>query len=410
MTRRSPHRAAPTAPAALTTASPLYAALTWIAALAVLVPFLTGCAGRVHTRNVASATVRQPPATTVPALRVLVHDGAPGAASLITRDGRFWASRFSTAGVADLRTGRRMDRFDHFRAGSLTKTLVATVILQLVAERKLSLDDPASAHLPPGTPHRAPGGHSDLRKVTVRQLLDHTSGLFNYTQDRWFARQMHGTGFDVHRYAPHTPVQLLRLALRHRPVAAPGARYSYANTNYLVLGLIIRGVTGHSYATEIRRRILLPAGLDDTSFPGHDPALPRPHGRAYSRIGGREVDSTFLDPSLAGAAGEMVTTLDDLNRFFAALLSGTFLAPRQMAEMRDEQGTGGTYGLGLYATRLPCGVTVWGHNGDINGSFAETVGTADGRHLVSYRVNTDSLARPAHGTALLEAEFCRADA
>jgi D-alanyl-D-alanine carboxypeptidase len=134
--------------------------------------------------------------------------------------------------------------------------------------------------------------------------------------------------------------------------------------------------------------------------------VPAPHGRAYSRIGHRQVDTTALDPSRAGAAGEMITTLGDLNRFFAALLDGKLLPPREMDQLRDEKTSDGTYGLGLYATELPCGRTVWGHNGDINGSYAQTVGTADGSHLLSYRVNTDRLTKRGDGTAVLEAEFC----
>ncbi|MFB6435769.1 serine hydrolase [Streptomyces sp. NPDC056411] len=359
-------------------------------------------------RAPAPATGYRTPAPATAALHRLVADGAPGAASLVTRGHGSTAARFATAGVADLRSGRRMTRQDHFRAGSLTKPLVATVVLQLVAEGRLALHDPAAAHLPPGVPVTGDGGRSDLRKVTVRQLLDHTSGLFNYTEDRRLSRQLYGTGFGAHRYDHHTPAELLRTALGHPPSAAPGARYRYSNTNYLVLGLIIQAVTGHPYAAEIRRRVLRPAGLRQTSFPGTDPALPQPHGRGYSRIGDRQVDTTSLDPSRAGAAGEMITTLGDLNRFFSALLGGALLAPRQMTELRSDKHTGGAYGLGLYATRLPCGVTVWGHNGDINGSFAQTAGTADGRHLVSFRVNTDVLARPLDATDVLTAEFCPA--
>ncbi|MGW7575850.1 serine hydrolase domain-containing protein [Streptomyces sp. NPDC054765] len=405
MPKRSPRPAATAAPA---TSAGRRRALVRSSALATAAALaLTACTGRTRPAPVPPARPERPPATTLHALHRLVDDGVPGAASLVTRDG-YAATRFSTAGVADLRSGRRMGPQDHFRAGSLTKTLVATVVLQLVAEGRLSLHDSAAAHLPPGVPATGDGDRSELRRVTIRQLLDHTSGLFNYTQDPRLAKQLYGTGFGAHRYDSHTPAELLRIALSHPPVAAPGTRYAYSNTNYLVLGLVIQAVSKKPYATEIRRRILVPARLGHTSFPGTDPVLPRPHGRAYSRIGDRRVDATTLDPSRAGAAGEMVTTLGDLNRFFSALLGGRLLAPRQMAQIRNEKGTGGAYGLGLYATRLPCGVTVWGHTGDINGSYARTAGTTDGRHLVSYRVNTDDLPDPAHGRAVLTAEFCTA--
>ncbi|MFE3887872.1 serine hydrolase domain-containing protein [Streptomyces lydicus] len=406
MPKRSPR---PAATAALSPAPPVAGrrrALLRSGALAALtVLALTACTATPRPATLAREAPARPPATTRHALHRLVDDGAPGAASLTTRAG-YPDARYAAAGVADLRSGRTMRPRDHFRAGSLTKTLVATVVLQLVAEGRLSLHDSAAAHLPPGVPAAGDGDRSDLRRVTIRQLLDHTSGLFNYTQDPRLSRQLFGKGFRAHRYDSHTPAGLLRIALGHPPVAIPGTHYAYSNTNYLVLGLVIQAVTKNPYATEIRRRILVPARLTHTSFPGTDPVLPEPHGRAYSQAGGRRVDATSLNPSRAGAAGEMVTTLGDLNRFFAALLGGRLLPPRQMAQIRNGKGTGGAYGLGLYKTRLPCGVTVWGHNGDINGSYARTAGTADGRHIVSYRLNTDTLAHPAHGTAVLTAEFC----
>ncbi|MFF9480779.1 serine hydrolase domain-containing protein [Streptomyces sp. NPDC014733] len=395
------HPPAPPARRRPPTARPLLAALLALSCL-----LLTGCTHHRH-RLLEPIPVPRPPDTTAPALRALVAAGAPGAASLVTRGGKFAAARFSAAGVADLRTRRPMERRDRFRAGSLTKTLVATVVLQLAAERRLTLDGSAARLLTSG--HRTPPGLSraalaPLSRVTVRQLLDHTSGLFNYTDDP--ALRLTGPGFAVHRYETHTPAELLRRALRHPPGAAPGARYAYSNTNYLVLGLVVEAVTGRRYADEIRRRILTPVGLTGTSFPGTRTTLPRPHGRAYFRTGHRQVDATDLNPSWAGSAGEMVTTLDDLNRFFAALLGGRLLPPRELAALRDERATHGTYGLGVYATRLPCGVTVWGHAGDIHGSYARTAASVDGRHLVSYHLNTDAPGPRADGDAVLTAEFC----
>lgn len=346
-------------------------------------------------------TAHEPKPATARAVRALADGDTPGAAALTTRDGRSYASRFAAAGVADLRTDRPITPADHFRAGSLTKTFIATVVLQLTAEDRLSLDDTVGRLLPGLAP-----GATDPRDVTVRELLDHTSGLYNYTADPELSRELHGAGFTAHRYDTYTPEQLLLTALAHPAENAPGTRYAYSNTNYLVLGQIIEAVTGHSYAEEAGRRIIAPLGLSGTSFPGTDPRLPRPYGRGYSQVGEERVDSTTLDPSRAGAAGELVTTLGDLNRFFAALLGGRLLPPRQLAQMRDEKDTNGVYGLGLYGTRLPCGVTVWGHDGDINGSYAQTAATEDGRHVLTLRLNTDQPDAPQRIHALLTAEFC----
>lgn len=119
------------------------------------------------------------------------------------------------------------------------------------------------------------------------------------------------------------------------------------------------------------------------------------------------MDATALDPSRAGAAGEMVTTLGDLNRFFAALLGGRLLPPRETAQLRSARRADDAYGLGLYAVELPCGTTVWGHNGDINGSYAQTAATADGRHVLSLHINTDTRAAADRAVSVLTAEFCR---
>ncbi|MEC4017458.1 serine hydrolase domain-containing protein [Streptomyces sp. H27-D2] len=325
--------------------------------------------------------------------------GAPGAAAL-ARDKA--GTRFAAAGVADLGTGRPIHRNDRFRVGSITKTFLAAVVLQLTAEHRLGLDDTVESLLP----GLLTGHGDDGRRITVRQLLNHTSGLFSYTDDPAFARRLTGAGFTAHRYDTRSPRSLVRIALAHPPTSAPGANWRYSNTNYLVLGMIVRQVTGRSYASEATRRILRPLRLTATSFPGTRATLPAPHGRAYSTRTGRPLDVTDLNPSGAGAAGEVVSTLDDLNRFYGALLRGDLLRPRQLALMRDTAATHGRYGMGLFPVKLPCGRTVWGHNGDITGSHAQTLGTAGGTHLLSYRVNTDTPAARGRVAALLAGEFC----
>jgi D-alanyl-D-alanine carboxypeptidase len=323
-----------------------------------------------------------PPTSSVPAapttdalLPLLVTRGGAPAAALLSRteDG----TRYAEAGPG-------IAAADHFRAGSITKTFLATVVLQLAAEHRLSLSDPVDKHLP-GLVRGA--GH-DGRALTLRALLTQTSGLYDFTAD---------TGGLV----PLSPRQAVRLALTHPP--ADRGRFAYSNTNYILLGLVVQQVTGRSYAAEAERRLIAPLRLTGTSFPGSRTSLPSPHGRAYTS-GGRDV--TELDPRVAGAAGELVTTLADLNRFYAALLGGELLRPHWMREMLDTRAAQGLYGMGLFPVRLPCGTTVWGHNGIISGSFVRTAATVDGRRVLTYRVNTTAVTDPGLEPRLLTAEFC----
>ncbi|WP_075733296.1 serine hydrolase domain-containing protein [Streptomyces acidiscabies] len=318
------------------------------------------------------ATVNPSPQALLP---LLVSRGKAPAAALLARtpDG----SRYASAGT-------RISPDDHFRAGSVTKTFVATVVLQLAAEHRLSLSDPVERHLP----GLVRGAGNDGRALTLRSLLTHTSGLYDFT------RTTRGT-------VPLTALQAVRLALTHPP--ADRGRFSYSNTNYVLLGLVVEQITGRSYAAEAERRVIAPLRLAGTSFPGSRTSLPSPHGRAFASDGS---DVTDLDPRVAGAAGELVTTLADLDRFYAALLSGELLPPRWLHEMLDTRAAHGSYGMGLFPVRLPCGVTVWGHDGRIPGSYVRTAATPDGRHVLTFRVNTTTLATPNLEPALLAAEFC----
>ncbi|NKQ24159.1 serine hydrolase domain-containing protein [Streptomyces galbus] len=305
---------------------------------------------------------------------LLARGGAPAAALLAREEG---GTRYAEAGPG-IAPG------DHFRAGSVTKTFVATVVLQLAAEHRLALSDPVERHLP----GLVRGAGNDGRALTLRSLLTHTSGLYDYTRDT------SGT-------LPVTALEAVRLAVTHPP--ADRGRFAYSNTNYVLLGLVVEQVTGRSYAAEAERRLITPLGLTGTSFPGSRRTLPPPHGRAYAADGS---DVTELDPRTAGAAGSLVTTLADLDRFYAALLGGRLLPPRRLHEMLDTRAAHGAYGMGLFPQRLPCGVTVWGHNGRIAGSYVRSAATLDGRHVLTFRVNTTAIADPGLEPALLAAEFC----
>ncbi|WP_244320870.1 serine hydrolase domain-containing protein [Streptomyces melanosporofaciens] len=332
--------------------------------------------------------------------RLAAQGDAPGAAVLIRREGG--GTRFIASGVADVRTGRRIHRSDHFRAGSLTKTVIAAVALRLTAQGRLGLDDPVEEHLP----GLVRGHGNDGRNITVRQLLNHTSGLFDYTEDPVLARQLSAAADRT-----RTPASLVRTALTHRPYFAPGVKWRYSNTNYVLLGMVVQQVTGRSYADEARREVLGPLRLHGTSFPGTRTTLPAPHGRAYTRDSGARGDGarrdvTDLNPSYAGAAGELVSTLDDLSHLLSGLLRGTVVPRAELRQMRDTSASDGQYGMGLFPVRLSCGVTLWGHNGEINGSYALAVATPDGRHTLAYRLNSTAASGLAAETSLLEAEFC----
>ncbi|MDX2827698.1 class A beta-lactamase-related serine hydrolase [Streptomyces ipomoeae] len=333
-----------------------------------------------------------------------VKDGVVGITLQAKDEHGVWKAR---AGVGDLRKRAPRGAHDRFRAGSITKTFVATVLLQLEAEGRLSLDDKVETWLPGVVRGK---GH-DGRRITVRQLLNHTSGVFDYTSDEGLGRDVFlADGFLKNRYRTWKPQELVAIAMKHKPDFAPGTSWSYSNTNYLLAGMVIESVTGNSYADEIRDRVIDPLGLHATRLPGTDPNVPKPHSRAYSKLAesttGKTYDVTKLNPSVAGAAGELISSSADLNRFYSALLRGELLPRKQLAEMKTTVPVGGGlggYGLGLIERKLSCGVRLWGHGGGIHGSSSESVTTTDGTHSLTFNFNSDWTG---DRTAIVEAEFC----
>jgi len=282
------------------------------------------------------------------------------------------------SGHANLRTRRAVPWDARFRIGSMTKPFVATVVLQLVGEGRLSLDDRVERWLP-GV---VKGNGNDGAAITVRQLLQHTSGLPDYTHRiPWILDR---AGFEEHRLDTVTPQEAVRTALEEKPVFAPGTSWSYSNTNYMLAGMIIQAVTGRTWQDEVRARIVTPLGLRATTLPETDPKMPEPHAVGYERFPGpgataenprygKQIDATLQNVSWGGAAGEIISTVDDGNRFLQALVGGRLLPAAQLAEMQRTVPTepgfrknwpGVRYGLGLMRVPTSCGVS-WSHGGDI---------------------------------------------
>lgn len=338
----------------------------------------------------------------------LVRAGVPGVLAQARDRHGTWNG---AAGVADRVTGRKRLPNERFRIGSITKTFVATVVLQLDAEGRLDLDDSVEEWLP-GVVR---GNGHDGREVTLRQLLNHTSGIYDVTSAPSFQDKIFGPGFLDHRHDTWTPEQLAAIAMEHEPSFAPGTSWEYSNTNYVLAGMVIEKATGRPYREAVERRIIEPLGLGATSVPGTDPRMPRPSGRAYSTLGGdpsdpatRVHDVTELNPSLAGAAGEMISSTADLQRFLRALLTGRLLPREQMREMTttvpiDSVEPGAGYGLGLISRKLGCGTEVWGHTGGIHGSRSAVVATRSAGHTLAVNANGDWTGG-LDGT--VEAEFC----
>jgi D-alanyl-D-alanine carboxypeptidase len=305
----------------------------------------------------------------------IVATGATAALARVDSPSGSWRG---SSGVVELGRPARPAAGGHYRVGSITKTFVATVILQLVGERRLRLDDTLERWLPGAIP--------DGARITIRDLLQHTSGIFNYT-DALFASIEEVLAA---RYRTFRPEELVAIAAAQPPVFEPGTSWSYSNTNYVLLGLVVRKVTGRAYAKEVDRRILRPLGLHGTEVPGTDATIDGPHAHGYEPIeqDGQIVplDFTDLNPSMAYAAGEIVSTTADLNRFYRSLLAGKLLRRAQLAEMLNPVGEMG-YGLGIYQQPLPGGPTLWGHSGGIFGYLSYSFSTPDAATQLSISIN-----------------------
>ncbi|MFD9436365.1 serine hydrolase domain-containing protein [Streptomyces sp. NPDC060002] len=356
--------------------------------------------------STGTAAAEPPPADPLQQQVDAVHDsGAVGVSAEVTSP----ATRdIARAGTAERGTRRPMPLNGRFRIGSATKTFTATVVLQLVGEGRMSLEDTVEQWLPGVV---VQGSGNDGSRITVRQLLQHTSGIRDDGLE--IPALKSADGYRAERFRTYTPEELVGLVMRHHPVPSPSADWSYSNTNYILAAMITQKVTGRSWAQEVNDRIIRPLGLRDTSTPGTFPFILGPHAEGYAFGTGTStgIDVTVLNSSMAVGSGSVISTAHDLNRFYAALLGGRLLAPAQLDEMTttvNAPALGVRYGLGLAEIPLSCGGSYFGHRGELLGYITWGGATRDGTRTAVVYVSSDGGQDTDQAmSTLVDQELCR---
>lgn len=294
-------------------------------------------------------------------------------AAVITPECGLWRGAVGTAGDGKPLTSEHL-----MRVGSVTKTYVSATILSLVADGSLGLEDTLDNWHP---------DILDADAITVRQLLDHTSGIYNYTDDEDFF-----AGIIADPTMVYSPAELVAVATAHPPYFAPGTGWYYSNTNYILLGMIIEAVTGEPVAAVIRSRVLGPQSLDHTFLDGDEPM----QGVLAHGFGRDGTDMTFaLHPSAAWAAGAVTATASDLADWAMALYGGDVVSPDLRDDMLDlvdvtDLIPGGSYGLGVMALDASVvGTPLIGHGGAIPGFLSEMYYLPDHDSVIVTIVNSE---------------------
>jgi D-alanyl-D-alanine carboxypeptidase len=296
-------------------------------------------------------------------------------------------------GVADKSTGQKMAPNMYMRIGSETKTFTVTGLLQLVDQGKVGLDDPIGKYI-----DGVPNGN----RITLRQLAEMRSGLFNYSEDPGFFKALTSAP-----RRPFTPQQLLAYSFKHPVMFQPGQKFFYSNTNLILLGLVVEKESGQHLGDYIKQHVLDPAGMQHTLFPT-GAEFPTPHAQGYTQqtANGKEADSADWNPSWGWAAGAMISTLDDLRIWARTVATGQFPDGRRMVSAAAQKqrlitpGPGGIkgagYGLGIFD------VQGWiGHNGSLPGYESLTVYLPSTRTTLVVLLNTDTAYRSQEPSTVL---------
>ena len=348
--------------------------------------FITLLGGAVAVSPTSARAQQEPSASAANArpafaakLRPLIVDAmkdwvTPGVIVLVDLPGQgTWIEGF---GTTDLTTRAPMSANDYHRIGSVTKTLTGEAVLLLVDEGKIGLDDPVEKYLPGLVPNGS--------TITIRQMMNMTSGIYNGTEDAEF-----NTAIDAKPETIWTPQEFIALSVKHPPYFAPGAGFHYSNTNYELLGLIVEMQSGMALDSFLKDRIFRPLGMSGSILPRADrPDMPSPHGRGYffgTNVAGMKaynallagnakdaivpwpagkppVDATNFSTSYAWASGSVISTLPDMQIWAKALASGSLLRPETQKE-RLTWSPHAHYGLGITQSTGK----FLGHNGAIPG-------------------------------------------
>lgn len=332
------------------------------------------------------------------------------ATAALVRVGGTGGSWHGSSGVAAVDSGRKALERGRFRAGSTTKVFTAAVVHQLAAERRIDLD----AHIQDYLPGLLPG----IPDITVRQLLNHTSGLQEAHADDQSFEEAYERRFDT-----VTPRQLVAASAAKGVEFAPGTEQHYVGVNYTLLGLLIEKATGGSYEQQVSQRILRPLGLRDTYFPGADPSIRGAHNRGYQAVersdGTEELrDVTEWNVTDVWATGDLISTTADLERFLGALLRGRVVPGAQLKEMfampADITLPSGpdtiAYSAGLTRFTLSDLSVGWGKTGGLYGYNTMIVASPGLSRTLVYSVNaTDARGRGMNKVAgrVVAAAFAR---
>ncbi|MFD9903417.1 serine hydrolase domain-containing protein [Streptomyces sp. NPDC059063] len=343
------------------------------------------------------------------ALERTVSAGAPGAFAVIREHGGSGRNRTVAVGKADL-DGTPMKAGWRFRVGSNTKMFTAALVLRLADQGRIDLDEPVRTYLPSGT---LPTDWN----MTVRQVMQHRSGIFDHTNDLLEQSGEETTeAFEKRiRNTVYRPADLVALSVRHGPQSAPGAKYAYSNTNFVLMGMLIEKVTGRSYATALRKQIIEPLRLSKTSYVVPKKAIAGAHVTGYLTNDDRSkplLDSTEQNGSWVGSAGAVISSAADMDRFLKALLAGrsgglvSDTSLRQMTKVLATPTAKVSYGLGLREIQLSCG-KVYGHGGIVQGYQTQSFITRNGKRSVVVFANASNNSNVTQNLMnTLEPAFC----